>query len=309
MSPLPPAPFPPAPARRNTVLSPLLAAALLLVLPLIAACARSTDQAPAAGEPGYEERMSREHAGETPQPTSAAEQAPAVPVDEQEVVYAQLGDREVRGFLAQPANPAGPMPGIVVIHEWWGLNDNVRAMAKRLAGEGYMALAVDLYEGESADTPERARELMTGTNDRTADLEDNLRQAVDFLERQGAESIGVIGWCFGGGWSLQTALLVPGEIDATVVYYGRLVTDPDQLAALQSPLLGNFGALDQGIPVASVKEFEAALDELGKDYDIKIYEGAGHAFANPSGERYEAAAAEDAWKRTLAFFADNLKSQ
>ncbi len=115
-----------------------------------------------------------------------------------------------------------------------------------------------------------------------------------------------MGWCFGGAWTLEAALFAPDKVDAAVIYYGRLITDPHALEALQAPVLGIFGDLDQGIPLDSVRAFEAALKELGKPADIRIYEGADHAFANPSGTRYKADAAEDAWARTLTFFATHL---
>jgi carboxymethylenebutenolidase len=149
---------------------------------------------------------------------------------------------------------------------------------------------------------------MSASMEREAELEDNLRQAYAFLtEEAGAPRVGVIGWCFGGGWSLRTALMLPGEIDAAVIYYGRLITDREQLKALDAPLLGIFGAEDGGIPIDGVKEFETALNELGKDSQILIYDGAEHAFANPSGTRYDAEAAEDAWAETLAFLEEHLE--
>jgi carboxymethylenebutenolidase len=201
-----------------------------------------------------------------------------------------------------------PLPGLIVIQEWWGLNDNIRAMADRLAGEGYLALAVDLYGGEVAEDRDKAMQLMQAAMNESAALEENLRQAYAYLEEEaGAPRIGTIGWCFGGGWSLNTALLLPDKVDATVIYYGRLVTDREALAKLGMPILGVFGAEDQGIPVESVKEFEAALDSLGKEAQIRIYEGADHAFANPSGTRYQPEAAADAWEKTIAFFNQHLK--
>lgn len=299
--------------RRSLFPTAVLPALVLgLVLALVAVgCAAPNQEAAEGGEEdteaSYEDRMATEHAGDTAEPSAAAQQEPAVPVDEEEVTYAVIGDREVQGFLAQPQQIEGDVPGILVIHEWWGLNDNIRNMARRLAGEGYMALAVDLYGGESAETPEAARELMQGTTERTDELEENLRQAQDFLLRQGAVRTGVIGWCFGGGWSLRTGLLIPDQIQAVVIYYGRLVTDPDELAALQAPVLGIFGELDQGIPVESVQEFEAALEELGKDNAIAIFPGADHAFANPSGGRYQPEAAEKAWDLTRDFLRRNLQ--
>jgi carboxymethylenebutenolidase len=201
---------------------------------------------------------------------------------------------------------AGGRPGVIVIHEWWGLNDNVETMARMLAHQGYAALAVDLYGGESAETPENARALMQRTMDDPEPAKENLRQAHAYLTGElGAPATGVIGWCFGGGWSLQTALMIP-ELDAAVMYYGRVVTDPEELRALDTPLLGIFGAEDEGIPVDQVREMEAALGELGKDATIHVYEGAGHAFANPSGTRYQPEAAKDAWEKTVAFFDQHL---
>jgi len=251
--------------------------------------------------------MAAEHAGDRPVASGASSAAPAGAVETETVEYATVNDRVVSGFLARPAGAARGGPAVIVIQEWWGLNDNIRAMTRRLAGEGYTALAVDLYAGEVAEDPQRARDLMMDAMGREGELEENLRQAYRYLsEARGATRIGTIGWCFGGGWSLRTALLFPNDVDATVIYYGRLVTDSDQLATLQMPILGHFGAEDRGIPPESVRQFEAALEQLGKDAEIHVYEGADHAFANPSGTRYNEEAAEEAWSRTVAFLAKNL---
>jgi len=252
-------------------------------------------------------RMEREHSGDSPVASPAAETQPAVVVVTEEVVYAELDGKKITGFLARPENSKG-LPGLIVIHEWWGLNDNVRAMAGRFAAEGYVALAVDLYEGEVGEDREGAARLARAARDRAQRVEENLRQAWGYLDQEvGVPRTGVIGWCFGGGWSLRTALALGDGIDATVIYYGRLVTDPAKLEPLTSPVLGIFGSLDQGIPVETVREFESALDSLGKEAAIHVYEGANHAFANPSGTRYNAEAAEDAWEKTITFFAQNLR--
>jgi carboxymethylenebutenolidase len=225
-----------------------------------------------------------------------------------DVTYGTLEDAPVTGYLARPAGDTSKPPGIIVIHEWWGLNDNIRSMTRELASKGYAALAVDLYRGESASDPEQARELMSATTVREAQLEANLRLAYAYLTTEiGSPRVGVIGWCFGGGWSLRTGLILPGEIDAVVIYYGRLVTERDRLATLGMPILGLFGGADQGIPLESVREFEATLADLGKAAEIHVYDGAGHAFANPSGTRYVREAAEDAWAKTLAFFGEHLQ--
>jgi len=254
------------------------------------------------------DKMAEQHRHDKPSATPAAMAAPAQAVTGEEVVYGQVGGKPVHGFLARPQAAKGPLPGLIVIHEWWGLNDNIRSMAKRLAGEGYAALAVDLYGGQTADNPDRAKELMGAAMGNTAANLENLRQAYDYLKtQQKAPKVGVIGWCFGGGWSLQTALLLPDRIAATVIYYGRLETDKAKLAPLKMPVIGFFGGKDQGITPASVREFEKAMKELGKNVEVHIYENANHAFANPSGGNYDAAAAKDAWERTTKFLAKNLK--
>lgn len=277
--------------------------ALALGAVLLAGCA------PTDSQKAHDERMAAEHKDDAPEPSPAVVAEPAAPVVASEVVYATVDGREVTGYLARPENAEGDLPGILVIHEWWGLNDNIRAMTRQLAGEGYLALAVDLYGGESAGDPEGARALMGQVRDNPEPARENLRQAHAYLRDElGATRIGTIGWCFGGGWSLNAALLLPGEIDATVIYYGHLVTDRDELAAITAPVLGIFGAEDGGIPVERVREFESVLHDLGKDARIHVYEGADHAFANPSGTRYQAEAAADAWAKTLAFFTETLKS-
>ena len=285
--------------------------ALLAVQLLLAAGCGDTGSDGAAdtgGAPGSVARMAAEHAGDVPVASDAATREPRRAVTAAETTYGQLGDRALGGYLARPADAEGPLPGLIVIHEWWGLNAHIRSMTERLAAEGYAALAVDLYQGEVAGDSARARELAGGTLQRVPELQENLRQAYAFLaERSGAAKVGSIGWCFGGGWSLATAVLLPDELDATVVYYGRLLSDPAQLESLSTPILGLFGSEDGSIPVASVRAFESELVRLGKPVEIHIYEGAHHAFANPSGTRYDAAAAEDAWRRTTAFLHNHLQ--
>jgi carboxymethylenebutenolidase len=250
------------------------------------------------------------HADDSPVATEAVAGADTVRTEAREVTYATIRGRPVRGYLARPedAGPDGALPGIILIHEWWGLNDNIRAMARRLAAEGYVTLAVDLYGGRTASNPEEARTLMQESLTQGEALMSSMDQALTHLRVvQGAPRVGVIGWCFGGGWALQTALAHPQAVDAAVMYYGRVVNDETALASLEAPLLGHFGAADSGIPVADVRAMEATLDGLGKDVEVNIYEGAGHAFANPSGEAYVESAAEMAWSRTLAFFERHLR--
>ena len=253
----------------------------------------------------YVSKMEKEHATDEPVASPASRVDPEIEIVALDATYAGIDGKDIVGYVAHPKG-ALPKAGLVVIHEWWGLNDNVKAMARRLAGAGYLALAVDLYEGEVAEDRTDASRLARASGERTEQILDNLGQAIEHLRSAGVERIGVIGWCFGGGWSLRTALAFPDQVDATVIYYGRLTTDQDELQSLSSPVLGIFGALDEGIPVATVKEFQAALDALDKEAAIHIYEDADHAFANPSGTRYNETAAEDAWAKTLAFFTQHM---
>ena len=254
--------------------------------------------------------MADMHMHDTPVASPATYPQPAVPVRGVEVVYATLNGKPVHGYLAEPRDAKGPLPGIIVIHEWWGLNANIRSMADQLAGEGYAALAVDLYGGQSAATPQAAENLMKAVFADTSAAGSNLRQAYGYLhDTEHAPRIGVIGWCFGGGWSLETALMLPDQLSAAVMYYGRPVDDVAALSKLKMPLLGFFGEQDHGITVQDVHAFQKALKAAKVNAEIHEYPGAGHAFANPSGENYRPAAATDAWKRTLAFFARYLKGE
>ncbi len=223
-----------------------------------------------------------------------------------EVSY-KSADETVNALLYTPAGK-GPFPAIVVIHEWWGLNDWVKEQASKLADEGYAALAIDLYRGKVADNPGTAHELMRGVPEDRA-LRD-LHAAVEYLKSLSdvkKDRIGSIGWCMGGGYSLDVALQEP-TLAATVINYGHLATDPAALGKIHAAILGNFGGQDKGIPPDDVKKFEESLKQAGKKVDIKIYPDAGHAFENPNNKGgYRADDAADAWKRTVTFLASTLK--
>lgn len=263
-----------------------------------------------AGDAAYADEVDATadaHRDDVPVTTPAASTAPRTKVVGEEVTYGSIGGQSLNGYLARPEDADAGAPALIVIHEWWGLNDNIRQAAQRLAGEGYVALAVDLYDGDSASIPKDAIKLMqrlTGDTDRA---EENLRQAYAYLtDDVGAPRVGSIGWCLGGRWSLRTALLLPDKLDAAVIYYGSVVTDEAALAPLQMPVLGNFAEDDPIIPLETVAAFERAMTSLGKDVDVKVYAGAKHAFSNPSGLAYDPDAAADAWNRTTRFLRDNL---
>lgn len=224
------------------------------------------------------------------------------------MVTFKSGEEEIKGFLAEPEGK-GPFPAIVVIQEWWGLTDWIKDNAKRLAAQGYVCLAPDLYRGKVATKPATARELMQGMPQDRA-LRD-LKAAVDALAanpKVDRNRIGSIGWCMGGGLSLQLALRDKRD-RACAMCYGRVVTDADKLKALNGPVLGIFGAEDRGIPPAAVRKFEGALKEAGKKVErISIFPNAGHGFMRDGGNRaYNAEAAKEAWSEIDKFFAKTLK--
>jgi len=230
----------------------------------------------------------------------------AFAADSKTVSY-KSGDEAVQGVLYTPTGN-GPFPAIIVIHEWWGLNDWVKEQASKLAGEGYAALAIDLYRGKVAKTSDEAHEIMRGVPEDRAKRD--LHAAFAFLASQPnvkKDRIGAIGWCMGGGYSLDIALEEP-TLAADVINYGHLATDPEALKKINAPILGIFGAQDRGIPVADVRKFGETLDNMGKKVEIKIYDDAGHAFENPNNkDGYRSADAADASKRTADFLAATLK--
>jgi carboxymethylenebutenolidase len=198
-----------------------------------------------------------------------------------------------------------PMPAVIMIHEWLGLNEHIKNQADILAKEGYVVLAVDLYRGEVAADSNRAMELSSSVRNNSASAIDNLQSAVNYvksLEMVDGSRIASLGWCFGGDWSLQLALnSSENPLAATIVYYGRPVTDTASLSSISWPILGIFGDQDQAIPVESVKQFTSALNASGVTNEIYLYEGVGHAFANPSGDNYAPKETADAWQKTIGF--------
>lgn len=225
-----------------------------------------------------------------------------------ETSFVQLGSGEqVEGaFVSWPAgNQAAP--GIVVVHEWWGLNGQIRQVAKRLSSQGYVAIVPDLYHGKVADDPMRAHELMRGLEDEEA--LGTLEAAVAWLRAQprGAKSrVGVLGFCMGGGLAQNLALQDPG-VSAAVMFYGGPQTDPEKLAKLKGALQAHFGEQDEGIPIKRVDEFRAAFQKAGRSAEIYVYPGAGHAFMHDGLPSYRPDAARQAWARTLAFLQKHLR--
>ena len=217
-------------------------------------------------------------------------------------------DVTLSAFLVQPVTE-GMYPGIIMIHEWWGLNDQIKSMADIMAREGYVVLAVDLFDGNVATTVEEAQaNLRDNPNEETVP---RMQAALKYLRKHpkvDPGKIASIGWCYGGGQSFQ--LGINEELQAVVIYYGRLSINEADLIGLSEPVLGIFGAEDTSIPVEDVRDFERILMEQGKSAEIYVYEGAGHAFANPTNtQAFREKSAIDAWNKTLEFMRVNLKEE
>jgi carboxymethylenebutenolidase len=214
---------------------------------------------------------------------------------------------QVPGYLARPEGD-GPFPGVVVIQEWWGLDAHIKDVTDRFAREGFAALAPDLYRGQVAKEPDEARKLAMELDHPRA-IKD-IQGAVDYLVAQPfvqPKKVGVIGFCMGGGLALQMSHKGK-NLGAAVMYYGRGELDDQAASAVSAPLLGIFGEDDQGIPVEGVRANERKLKEHGKAAEFVIYPGAPHAFFNDTRPHiYHKEAADDAWKRTLAWYREHLK--
>jgi carboxymethylenebutenolidase len=217
------------------------------------------------------------------------------------------GTGAASGYLAEPAGDA-PAPGIVVIQEWWGVDEHIRELTRRFAREGFLALAPDLYHGRVTDKPEEAMALSRGTavEDGTADV----LAAIAYLKslpRVQPKKVGVIGFCMGGGYALEAAIRSPDVGAAAPFYGGRTGQLIDRVDRIQAPLLAVFGAEDPSIPLEVVERFRQALAAAGKQADVRVYPGAGHAFLNDTRPSYRAEQAADAWARAVAFFKEHLK--
>jgi carboxymethylenebutenolidase len=246
-------------------------------------------------------------AGDDQTPAEVEVKTQAPPEVKLETVRYQSVNEKVLGVVARPEGD-GPWPGVIVIHEWWGLNDWIREVAATIAAQGYVVLAVDLYRGQVATDAESAHELMRGVpEDRAARDLQTASEYLRSLKDVDGDRIASVGWCMGGSYSLEAAIVVP-DLKACVVCYGRLMTEDETISKLGAPVLGIYGEEDGGIPAESVERFEKQANELGRDVTVYLYEGAGHAFMNPNNKKgYHPRATADAWQKILAFLDAKLK--
>ncbi len=275
---------------------------MLIVSSLVlAACSEPEQEAastPAAAAPS---------AQAVEQVVAPSREAPARAIIAEDMPYAEVGDELVYGYFVAPSDMFEPLPAVIMIHEWWGLTDEMRARADRLAAQGYIVLAIDLFGGQTASDPTTARKLMLSVVEDPGSANEKIRGAFEFVSQAaGAPRVGAIGWRFGGTWALNTALLFPDELDASVIYYGQVTSDKDKLRPVNTPILGLFAADDISIRAEAVEAFRSALESLQKDYDIQVYAGVRQRFFSESAKTYDAVAANDAWNRTLEFLSLHL---
>ena len=223
-----------------------------------------------------------------------------------EMVRFPMNGESGGGYLAAP--PAGSGPGVVVIQEWWGLVDHIKAVADRLAGAGFTALAPDFYDGQTTASPDEAGKLMMALN--IGGAEKKLRGAVDYLLSRGEVEggrVGTVGFCMGGQLSLYAACANP-RVGACVDFYGIHPNVQPDLAALQAPVLGFFAEKDGFVPPSAARQLESDLKAAGKSVEITVFEGADHAFFNDTRpEVYNAAYAAECWSRMVAFYNAHLR--
>jgi carboxymethylenebutenolidase len=247
---------------------------------------------------------------ERPPVVDPTAEAPTVGLAEEEglmvgvVEYPDQDDETLMGYLARP-NDEGQHPAVIVIQEWWGLDEHIKDLARRFAQAGYVALAPDLYHGQVATEPDEARKLVMELDMNEAVSE--IQQAIGYLLSQpevAGPQVGVVGFCMGGRLSLMTAR-ADENVGAAVAFYGTPLA-PEEAAEIKAPVLGLYGEADQGIPVADVEAMQAALDEAGIENSFTIYPEAQHAFFNDTRPSYNAEAAADAWQQTLDWFEQHL---
>jgi len=245
-------------------------------------------------------------------PTLPGEMPPAIignggPLEGVAVHYLD-GDNETTGYLAVPEGE-GPFPALVIIHEWNGLVDRVRELADDFAAEGYVTLAADLYRGEVGTSSEENISLMNAAHADMPTVVANLNTAVSFLRSRSDVSgrVGAMGWCFGGGIALSFGLDGDNH-DATAIFYGRLVDDPEVLAGMDHEVYGTFASLDTGILPEQVNAFEAALRASGVENDVHIYDDVNHGFWLRIDQNTDAQAEAglDAWTRLKAYLERTL---
>ncbi len=237
----------------------------------------------------------------------AAEEAEPLDVASQWMPYGEGKDALIRGYFAYPESMVAPLPAIIVVHDWRGLDEPTKQMADRLASRGYMVLAVDFFGGKVASSAEEAAALSRGLLEQTEAADQNVVAAYRFLtDAAGAPSVATLGTAMGGYWAVKSMRLLPGELKAAVNWYGQVDEDPALIEQMDAPLLGLFAGSDRSMPPQRVRDFRAAAESAGKTVDVQIIPNVSAGFANPDDPRFDQQAADLAWQRTMNFLTQHL---
>lgn len=225
-----------------------------------------------------------------------------------DTVFTDPKDKGPRGYLVRPSDDQA-YPGIVLIQEWWGIEPHIRHIAQRLASEGFVVMVPDLYHGQIATEPDDARKLIMMLRGNVEIALREVELAAEYLRKDpgvSSKKLGIMGFCVGGFLTFKMACRYP-HIGASSPWYGGGI-DPrtEDISKINAPMLAVYGELDGGIPLAQVRAIESALAEAGKNAEVRVYAGAGHAFLNPDHGAYHEASAKDAWARAVALFKTNL---
>jgi carboxymethylenebutenolidase len=259
----------------------------------------------AAPEPGAS-AVAPDAAPAAPAGRTAVEPGGTVALVEESLAYGEAANTNLVGYLVVPADAVEPLPGLIVIHGEGGLDEETRALTRRLAGERYIALAVDLYAGAAEDGSDAATRAGALVEQSEATLA-NIHQAYDYLTKYAfVPSVAAIGMGSGGSWALRAGIALPNELDGVVMYYGQILTESAALSQLTAPVLGHFAGLDESVPPADAQFFRVRLREEGKRGEINIYRNVQAGFANPASAAYDAEASDEAWQATVEFLDINL---
>ncbi|MEL6870285.1 MAG: dienelactone hydrolase family protein [Pseudomonadota bacterium] len=277
---------------------------MMAVFAAAAGCGDSSApaNAPATGQSASDPRETARSAE-----GSAADARETFAVASLEIPYGETQDGLLRGHFAYPESMVEPLPAVIMMHDWWGLNDATKAAAEQLAAYGYMVLAIDFYAGEVAGTPERAGALSRQLLDNPEVADNSVRAGYDFLKNAaGAPVVATFGAAMGGYWSFKSSRLLPDQLAASVVFYGQVDTEEARIAEVDVPLLAVFAGADTSIRAKDVADFAATAEALDKQIQVHTLPNVRQSFANPDDRRFDAAAAQQAWDLTLDFLALHL---
>ncbi|MDX1482677.1 MAG: dienelactone hydrolase family protein [Woeseiaceae bacterium] len=278
-----------------------LGSALLLFA--ASGCSRNESPVGDAGEPASRTAPAADATA------SGEPAAPARDVTAESLPYGEIANELVYGHFAIPTDMIDPYPAIILVHDWWGLTDEVRGRAERLAAEGYIVLAVDLFSGKTADTVTGARELEIEAIENPARAEQNLRQAIDFIRASsGAPRIAMLGYGLGGGLALNASLDMDDRLDAVVSFYGPVQTDEEALRSASVPFLGFYLEEDRAVRIENVRTFNDILSAVNDEVDVRIYAEGRRGFADRSSANFDPSLASESWQHMLAFLDSTLST-